>query len=157
MIADPDGVFGQTLAAERRLAAAKGRSYAGRLECNLEWDTGAPLPTILQWEHEAHVLFYLRSCKHVGAIIFERCVATRFGPPGEEGHALEGHGWEPHTLLEVINSAWLSKMVGRTNGYSHFLISFHDTSFECIARSFRTSQLPGTFADAVQQTIEQWD
>lgn len=152
-----DDPFEQELRAGRQRAAAENRPYAIRIDCDLEWETGAPLPTVLQWEHEAHVAFYTKGCQHVGLIIFEDCVASTFGPPGEEGHTLEGAGWEAYTALQVINSVWLKKMVGPASGHLHYVLPFHDTTFECIARSFRTSRIFDNLTDTMIQSIEQRD
>ena len=139
--------------AERDRAAAEGRPYAEIIECGLVWDIGAPLPTILQWEHEAHLFFYLRSEEGVGRITFEHCRATSFGPPGEEGHALEGSGWEAYRPMQVVNSRWRARMVGPDSDHVHFVFPFHDTTFECLAVSFRPSRLSGSLVEAVQATI----
>lgn len=141
----------------RARAEADGGPFAVPVECDLEWDIGAPLPTILQWENETHLFFYLLDQGGVGRIIFEDCRVTSFGPPGEEGHALDGRGWEPYRPLKVMRSPWVARMLGATSELSHFLLPFHDTSFECIARSFRSTRMPASLAEAVQATIDGWN
>lgn len=148
---------GSSLQAERDRAAAEGRPYAVVLDCRLAWDFGAPLPTLIRWEHKAHLFFRLRDEDGIGRAVFDYCMATTFGPPGEEGHALEGSGWEAYTPLRVINSPWLSRMAGPASGLSHFLFSFHDTSFECLADSCETSRFSGSLGEALRATIDRWD
>ncbi|MFL9840332.1 hypothetical protein ABS767_05095 [Sphingomonas sp. ST-64] len=67
--------------------------HAVRQKCELKWSFGAPLPTVMQWESGTRIFFYLRGDRdEVGSISFEQCVATRFGPPGEDWHYLDGLG-----------------------------------------------------------------
>ena len=145
------------LEAERGRAAAEGRPHAVLLECDLVWDIGAPAPTIVQWEHEALLFFHLSEQEAVGLVAFDGCRSTCFGPPGEEGHRLEGSGWDAYTPLRVVNSPWVERMFGTAAGLTHFLFPFHDTTFECIAQSFETSRLPGSMAAAVQAAVARWE
>jgi hypothetical protein len=143
--------------ADRERAAREGRPYALVVECDLKWSFGAPLPTVLQWEHEAHLFFYLREGDRVGSLVFDYCRFTTFGPPGEEGHALMTSGWEAYTPLRVMNSPWLARMVGTGTDLSHFVFPFHDSTFECIAQSFRPSPVVESMAEALQAAIERWE
>jgi hypothetical protein len=47
--------------AERALAAAKGEEYALPLEFPVRWDTGAPLPHLLQSDERTFLFFLLRA------------------------------------------------------------------------------------------------
>jgi hypothetical protein len=152
-----DGERAVKLRAERDRAAAEGRPYALPMDCHLSWDVGAPLPTILQWEHEAHIIFYLRGdAEGVGTMRFDGCMASTFGPPGEDGHALEGSGWEAYSPLRVVNSPWPDRLFADPAGLSHFLLSFHDRTFECLAHSFEASHAAGTLKDVCQAVIGRW-
>jgi hypothetical protein len=158
MIEHSDEAWADTLRVERDNAAAEGRPYAVPMECAIEWSTGAPLPTILQWEHEAHVFFFLRDGHYlVGSIVFGECMASTFGPPGEEGHALQGSGWAPYTPLRVVNSAWTRRMFGDPAGLCHFVLPFHDRTFECLAYSFEASRRAGTMEMEVQAVMRRWE
>ena len=145
-----------SLRAERNRAAAAGLPYAVPVECDVRWDFGAPLPTILQWEHEAHVFFVLRGDGDVGTIVFGGCMASTFGPPGEDGHALEGCGWEAYTPLRVVNSPWPGRLFTQPDGLFHYVLSFHDRTFECLAYSFHASHMPGTMSEAVEAAMSRW-
>lgn len=142
--------------AGRNRAEADGGPFAQVVDCGIQWDIGAPLPTILQWEHETHLFFNLLD-GGVGRIIFEDCRASTFGPPGEEGHALDGRGWEPYRALRVVRSPWLTRMVGATTELSHFVLPFHDTTFECIAHAVSSERMPGTMIEALRATIDGWE
>jgi hypothetical protein len=65
-----------------------------------------------------------------------------------EGHPLQGKGLAGYTPLKVENSHWLQELermdavhqshdpaLWRT--LTHYLFGFHDSTFECIAQSFK--------------------
>ncbi|MEL7536957.1 MAG: hypothetical protein AAFM91_07765 [Pseudomonadota bacterium] len=95
--------------------------------------------------------------------------ATYFGPPNDEafdGHPLEQRGLTPYGFFEIANSSWirsLEKMnsVHRNhNGEEflrrnrHFVLSFHDSTFECVARSFEwVEDTRGSVVDAINSTV----
>jgi hypothetical protein len=101
------------LQAERNLAAAKGEEYAVPIEFPVSWDTGAPLPYLLQSDYRTFLSFFLRdvdpgwdgtyarvrspndsSAERIALVEFERCICTKMGDPNDEvlhGHPLE---WE---------------------------------------------------------------
>src|SRR4029078_7270076 len=54
-----DLAFEKLMEAERALAHAEGRAYAVLEDYPLKWDTGAPLPTLLQTDHDTHLFFLL--------------------------------------------------------------------------------------------------
>lgn len=157
-----------TLKAERKLAAAEGRAYAVLEACPLSWDVGAPLPTLVQSDYRA-VLFFLLADDDdaVGLVEFEGCLATSFGSPSDEtfsGHPLYGSGFEPYRLMSVINSPWIAQLrridsVHSSHDpksyerYRHLIFPFHDSTFECVARSFTASRLPGPLSDAVRDAL----
>lgn len=153
--------------AERRLAHAEGRPYAIKQDCSLEWDIGSPMPTLLQSEYKTFLLFLPRNDEDtIGLIEFEFCSGTSFGGPGDEtysGHPLFGSGFEGYTPLKVVNSRWIEEIKridsvhsrhepSRFDQYNHFIFPFHDSTFECVARSFKTSKLPRPHMQAILDT-----
>ena len=80
-------------------------------------------------------------------------IAHMLGPPNDEafsGHPLYSRGLRPYRAFEVHASSWISaleKMNAVHPGhraslfveYKHFIFSFHDETFECIAWSFTIS------------------
>ncbi len=82
---------------------------------------------------------------------FERCESARLGAPNDEvfaGHPLYGKGLEAYGAQRVVNSQWL-KEIEKINSVHpmyrpdtwrdlhHFIFWFHDSTFECIARSYK--------------------
>jgi hypothetical protein len=89
---------------------------------------------------------------------FKNAIAHMFGPPNDEafqGHPLADRGLKPYAVFEVSNSSWI-RMLERMNAvhpnhlpkhytrYRHFVFTFHDTVFECVAESFDVSVHPGS-------------
>lgn len=162
--------FQELMDAERQLAKAEQRPYAIPVDCPLLWDTGTPLPTLLQSDNDT-LLFFLLSDddQNVGQIEFERCRSTSFGSPGDEtfkGHPLYGSGFEPYRPMEVLNSPWITQLQKIDSVHprhdpavfgsaKHFLLPFHDTTFECVARSFQASRTPGPLSEAVRRAVTQ--
>jgi len=81
---------------------------------------------------------------------FKRCSSAKLGAPNDEvfhGHPLAGKGLDSYTAQLVRNSRWLAELQ-QTNsvhtGYrpeawakrNHYILWFHDNTFECIAESF---------------------
>jgi hypothetical protein len=131
------------------------------IELELPWPPGggAPEPRLWVSEHEA-VLAYLvgptgTEPDTLALLRFPRCQFAMFGPPGHNGffeHPLKRQGLELYGIYEVLNSSfdpgkrqWITDArgaprpanPGRPSGgrgsSRHFIITFHDQTFECIA------------------------
>ena len=103
----------------------------------------------------------------IAMVRFETCYAHVLGPPNDEafsGHPLSDRGLEPYGSFEVQDSSWI-RMLERMNrvhpyhdrhgfleGKRHFVVSFHDSTFECIARGYSVECVYGSlvscFAEA---------
>ena len=82
---------------------------------------------------------------------FDRPYAHFFGPPNDEafeGHPLAARGLTAYAVSEVQNSSWvraLEKMnsvhpdhlPSQFADFRHFIFAFHDTTFECVASSYK--------------------
>jgi hypothetical protein len=82
---------------------------------------------------------------------FEKCICAKLGAPNDEvfvGHPLNGKGREPYAAQRVVNSRWLREIEAINSVHSqyrpeswrdrqHFIFWFHDSVFECIARSYK--------------------
>ena len=100
------------LEAERSRAAAENRPYAVPMASMLAWDTGAPLPVLLQTDYDTLLFFHLADDeRNVGRVTFKGCHVTKFGAPDDEtlsGHPLYGSGLEFYALMSVVNSPWIT-------------------------------------------------
>lgn len=87
-----------------------------------------------------------------------------FGPPNDEafsGHPLYSRGLRPYASFVVANSSWirsLSKMnevhphhrPEHFASYNHYVLAFHDSTFECIAESYQVETVLGTVQSAIE-------
>lgn len=84
-------------------------------------------------------------------IAFEHCLSAKLGAPNDEvfsGHPLSGKGLQPYSAQRVVKSKWLEELEkinsvherynpAHWRGLNHYVFWFKDSTFECIARSFK--------------------
>jgi hypothetical protein len=89
--------------------------------------------------------------------------ASMFGPPNNEafsGHPLAARGLKPHAASEVLQSSWIRALermnsvhpYHRPESFStlrHFVIAFHDSTFECVAKGYTWERAQSPLARAV--------
>ena len=106
--------------------------------------------------------------KQIVLVEFLRPRAHFFGPPSDEilsGHPLADRGLKPYSVFEVTNSSWLRAIIRMDSvhprhdpksftGLRHFVFVFHDSTFECIARSCQVTRYLGSLRSALQTLIE---
>ena len=142
--------------------------------CNLpQSSVGAPIPVVLASEQDVLLAYYIEEDsedREVFAIIrFERCIAHMFGPPNDEafqGHPLAKRGLAAYSFFEIQHSSWIRTLeeINRVHPYHdrerflkdkvHFIASFHDSTFECIAKSYSYETAEGSMKDAIQKMAE---
>jgi len=78
----------------------------------------------------------------------DHCILFKSGSPNDEvlgGHPYSGIGLGPYAIYEVLNSDWIAEVVGINSvhsncdpalfsAYRHFIFTFHDSTFELIAK-----------------------
>jgi hypothetical protein len=105
----------------------------------------------------------------VAVVKFNLCTAHMFGPPNDEalsGHPLAERGLGPYGVFEIKNSSWIRKIekINAVHPYhdmhcfmenkKHFVFSFHDTTFECVAEGFTIEVSTGSVKSVVPQMLE---
>ena len=100
---------------------------------------------------------------------FKHCAAHFFGPPNDEafsGHPLAQRGLRPYGVFEIKNSSWIRKLekMNAVHPYhethrfmenkKHFVFSFHDTTFECVAEGFTTKVSAGSVKSMVPHMLK---
>lgn len=144
--------------AERDLAIARGEVCAESIDFPVTPDMGAPLPLLFRSDYRCFLTFYCADSHDVAqvewlsAIVeFDGCFSAKLGSPNEDGfaaHPLCGRGGDPGSVQRVLNSPWLREVKDIDGGHSqadnataheltHFIFWFHDSTFECLAQSFR--------------------
>lgn len=154
------------LAAERALFAARNEPHAVPIEFPVQWDAGAPLPHLLQNDNRVFLLFLLADSnrpENIAVVEFKNCASTRMGTSNDEvfhGHPLHGRGLELYSALQVKNSPWIEELKTINSvhrNYSpdswqndrHYILGFHDCTFECVAQSFAVEVRSGTMQQAL--------
>ncbi len=99
------------------------------------------------------------SGEQCAVIHFERPTIHSLGPPNDEafgGHHLAKKGLQPYGAFEVIHSEWIQQLEKMNSvhhrhdrkrfleGKRHFIITFHDCIFECVARGYRIELTRGS-------------
>ena len=147
---------------KRNLSLAKGEETAVPIEWKYPWDAGAPCPHVLADGHRVF-LAYCYTVSQIALVEFIRVVNFKFGGPNDEvlhGHPLYGHGLEYYEAHEIINSKWIIEQEQinavhsrhdseRWQTLKHFVFTFHDEIFECIAEAYNVEIINGSFRDAL--------
>ncbi len=85
----------------------------------------------------------------LAVVEFTGYLAVRMGPPNDEaleGHPLYNRGLAAYAMHYVANSSWIAELERQNSVHphheggwhewaQHYLFTFHDETFECIARS----------------------
>ncbi|HXB26623.1 MAG TPA: hypothetical protein VNV25_17945 [Gemmatimonadaceae bacterium] len=113
---------------------------------------GAPNPRMLADDHGLLVGYMLAPANEEWAIVeFARPIAHYFGPPNDEtlaSHPLYSRGLSCYGTFEILESSWIRGLekanrvhprydAQRFEVLRHFVMTFHDGTFECIAISGR--------------------
>ncbi len=99
----------------------------------------------------------------IGIVEFKRCIATMMGSPNDEvlhGHPLHGCGLDSYTAQRVINSTWIEslRLINSVHhcyrpeywqSLNHYVLWFHDSSFECVAESFELQTVDSNISDVL--------
>ena len=104
------------------------------------------------WDESTNIIHVLdpQSKDYVALIQFERCYSIRFGGVNDEvlhGHPLYEHGLEGYEMHEIKNSSWINEQKKINSVHSnfkqelwdarkHYIFTFHDDIFECIANEY---------------------
>jgi hypothetical protein len=81
---------------------------------------------------------------------FHQCASVKLGSPNDEvlaGHPLDGKGLKPYSAQVVRYSSWVNSLQEINSVHpqyraehwanlKHFVLWFHDSTFECVAESF---------------------
>lgn len=154
-------------AAQRALAAAQNLDYAVPFDVGCVPQAAVSQPVLLQTDYATFLTFNAMrerpdGCRDdVGTAIVEveRCHVTCFGYPNDEalpGHPLYTRGLSAYGVFAVRNSRWVRALTERNrvafpstpdSNQTHFIISFHDSCFECIADSLKVTLTTRPYAE----------
>jgi len=132
-------------------------------------DTGAPLPLLVASDDELRIAYISRGDSSTGEVMvtvtFDSALAHMFGWPNDEalsGHPLGRRGLSPYGAFQIDHSSWIRSLERRNSAHPHhryehfqllrhYVLSFHDSTFECVAEGFdyKTEPIRDTFTLAV--------
>lgn len=123
-----------------------------------EIETGATMPAIISTDTELFVTFHVGRLNGLDSaqydlnftISFNGCIKYTFGSPGNEtieGHPYSRLGMSSYSFYELRNSDLIKSLQeidnihpnanhGKWKSYKHYILTFHDNMFECVAKSF---------------------
>ena len=128
-------------------------------------EAGAPSPVVYASEGLLTVAYYTTPGDGAVALLsFSMPYIHIFGAPNDEaldGHPLYERGLSFYGAFEVCASSWIRSLermnrvhmfhdASRFAAYRHFIVTFHDTTFECIAEGFAISTHKGEPADIIR-------
>lgn len=108
------------------------------------------------------------STSDVAIVTFGFCYVHSFGPPNDEaiaGHPLYHQGLKSYSAFQVLNSHWIAELeqrnaVHRNHSKSrflanknHYIITFHDSTFECIAKDYRIEIVSGSIDETAARIV----
>lgn len=136
---------------------------------------GAPLPFVLSDEFRILLAYIVQessadwnetieaetSSEPLALVEFESYSTYMFGAPNDEafsGHPLADRGLHPYGAFRIADSSWVRQLERmnsvhpfhkpkRFDELNHYIFAFHDSTFECVAKSFRISEHKGMPAD----------
>jgi hypothetical protein len=104
-----------------------------------------------------------QNAERLAVVTFKSCDGHRFGGPNDEvalGHPLHGRGLRWYDAHLVHNSMWLAQEEATNSVHprynpqkwrnlKHYLLCFHDSTFECLAESYEIEVVEASFRDAL--------
>lgn len=104
----------------------------------------------------------------IAIVRFRRARTHMFGPPNDEalhGHPLFKRGLSYYAAHEVKHSSWLRRLERMNSVHPnhdkdryladkrHYVFTFHDSTFECIANAYSCETFRGSMSDAWSKMI----
>ena len=145
-----------------------------RLNIGFEPEAAVSGPVLLQTDHDVVLTFNAvrmttdgrRDTAGTGVIEFELCSITKFGYPNDEalgGHPLFNRGLEHYGVFEVLGSTWIRQMTDQNrfcfphttdSNMRHFILTFHDSTFECAADSYQATLSTNPYEQILRQITQ---
>lgn len=108
------------------------------------------------------------SVEPLALVEFYGCISAKMGSPNDEvfgGHPLSGKGLDAYTAQIVQNSRWIAELeaINRIHEYynpdnwrklKHYIFWFHDSTFECVAKSYNVEIFHGSMSDLLARACK---
>ena len=137
---------------------------------DIPWpDPDAPLPIVAANDLRLCLIYWTQDGKMRAVIEFQGYCAHKFGPPNDEtlhGHPLYAHGLRHYGIFLIEGSPWIQDLEAinrvhpyhnpdRFMQYRHYVWTFHDSTFECVAIDHKIS-LTDEQSRPVIQNLSEW-
>jgi hypothetical protein len=135
-------------------------------------NAGAPQPVVIETEHNAVLMFWGQRNGEPGtrqrvAVTASDCMIATFGYPGDEalpGHPLYKSGLRYYGVFEVLDPSWRARIISQNQSVfpktpahyerlRHFIITFQDSTFECLAEQLSAQPIEGRIADVLRSVL----
>jgi len=150
--------FDRLAKAQRELAKAKGEEYAAPYDIGFVPEAAVSEPAFFQSERASVLTFnavretanWRRDDAGYGLVEIVHCFTSCFGGPGDEDiekDPLYAKGLDAYGVFEIVNSRWKRGLLKDGDVYfpgtpgpaqRHFVFTFHDSTFQCIASDLRS-------------------
>ena len=147
-------------------------------------DIGAPTPKVLASEAFLMLFYFadqqsdeknkilierdVISDRGVAFIEFESYLNFKFGSPNDEvlyGHPYFNLGLRSYSFFEIQDSDWIAEVIKINSvhprhsqdlfkDYKHFILTFHDSMFECIAKNYKLSFSNKSMGELISKQVE---
>ena len=144
-------------------------------------DCGAPMPTTFSSEGKLFLCFFadpqidlkipvervIGTDEEVYVLSFNNCIYHRLGSPNDE--SLKGHryyklGLRSYSFYELRQSDLIHQLmsidsvhpkynVNSWKNYKHYIITFHDEMFECVAANFEISKEESSMHEQIGKIV----
>lgn len=146
---------------------------------DIKIEAGSPLPMVLSTETHLCLLFYsnwgdtdetqdMEEAATISIVRFEQYLIYKFGVPTDETllrHPLYNAGLTHYAGHIVEKSLWIEEIVKVDSvhpyhnketfkEYRHYVLTFHDSTFECIAKKYEVEYTQQSF-DEIAHTVLQ--
>jgi len=167
--------FDRLAKAQRALAAAKGDEYAAPFDIGFVPEAAVSEPTFFETERVSLLAFsavrqmpdWRREDADYGLVEIVHCFTSAFGTWDEElrRHPLSSKGLCGYGVYEIVNSGWKKVLCERGGLYfpgtpgptqRHFVFTFHDSTFQCIASDLRGVTIPRPFENVLSEVKKRW-
>lgn len=159
---------------ERKIAAAKGETYAKPLDLGCIPSVSGSEEFFVQSELSDAILIFCAVAKTIesagkyadvgfAVVCLKRCMQSKFGYPNDEafsGHPLHNKGFSGYGTFEVVNSNWEQTLIeqnrvafpntGKWN-LRHLIFAFKENVLECLVDDFDFRIENRPFAELVSE------
>lgn len=138
---------------------------SGRYKTYLMYVVNVPDPN---WNRTSVNIIKTTDTQPIAVVEFSRCYSFHFGGPNDEvisGHPLWGKGLNSYDAHVIANSRWLAEQEkinavhsfynpSRWKRLKHYLLLFHDDTFECLAENYKVEVVMESMEQVVKMVTE---